>query len=748
MKLIVVTPYFYPKIGGMENYAYNICKSLKKSHNWEVVVITSNHEKKVKKEEIIDGIKIYRLPFWFKISNTPINPMWLVNIHKILRKELPDIINVHSPVPFISDVTSFIERKIPIITTYHSGSMIKPLNILNPLIALYEFLFLPMLFRNSKKIICSSPVFFERNLKRYKAKVNYIPPGVDMEVFKPSEEASLCDVLYVGRIEKNSDWKGISYLLKAISIAKRTKQDISLRLVGSGDRVEHFKMFAQKLGINTNIRFMGPKINNELALEYQHAKVIVLPSITEAEAFGMVLIEAMNNKKPVIGSHIGGIPYVIDDGENGILVSPKDPEALADAIIKIIKDPVLAKKMGENGYKKVKENFTWDMQIKKTKKLIEECLNKKMKIIHITPFYPPHLGGMENVVKEISENLAKRGHQVTVFTSDIGCKKDKLISTKNIKIHYLKSFEIAHTPIIPSLFFELLKITKNSIIHLHVAQSFTPEIVSLISKIKNIPYVAHIHIDVGPSGKLGFLLPLYKKVLLKKVLNSSSKIVVPSGDYVDLVSKKYEISNNKIYKVPNGVDLNNFKSLPFKLNDPIRLLYVGRLSKQKNIPLLIRTFKIVTEKINRNIELDIVGDGEEKGKIITLIKAENLENKVNLRGELRGERLYEIYSNSDIFILTSDYESFGMVLIEAMASGLPIIASNIPALRNVVENDKTGLLVKLEPEDFAKAIEKLINNPQLKEKLIKNGLEEVKRYNWDEITKKFEDIYEEVLNEN
>ena len=169
-----------------------------------------------------------------------------------------------------------------------------------------------------------------------------------------------------------------------------------------------------------------------------------------------------------------------------------------------------------------------------------------MNIIQITPFYPPHLGGMENVVKEISENLAKRDHQVTVFTSDIGCKKDKLISTKNLKIRYLKSFEIAHTPIIPSLFFELLKIPQDSIIHLHVAQSFTPEIVSLVSKIRKIPYIAHIHIDVGPSGKLGFLLPLYKKVLLKKVLSYSSKVVVPSSDYIDLVSKKYSILKNKI----------------------------------------------------------------------------------------------------------------------------------------------------------------------------------------------------------
>jgi len=377
MKIMVVAPYFPPHIGGAENYAYNIAKGLKEEYGWEIVAITSNHEKRERKEEIIDGIKIYRLPFWFKISNTPVNPMWLFSIRRILREEQPDIINAHSPVPFISDITSLIADKTPLIITYHSGSMIKPSSIWNPLIFLYELLFLPMIFRKSQKIICYSPDFMRRNLNVYKDKVNYIPPGVDTKEFKLSKKRSTNDVLFVGRIEKNSDWKGISYLLEAISIVKQIKPEISLRLVGPGDRVDYFKMYAQKLGINKNVKFVGSKINSGLSLEYQQSKVIVLPSIMQSESFGIILIEAMACRKPVIGSNVGGIPYVIDNNENGLLVPPKDPEALAKAIIKILKNPKLAKKMGENGYKKVKENFTWDKQIKKTKKIIEESIDKK-----------------------------------------------------------------------------------------------------------------------------------------------------------------------------------------------------------------------------------------------------------------------------------------------------------------------------------------------------------------------------------
>ena len=367
-----------------------------------------------------------------------------------------------------------------------------------------------------------------------------------------------------------------------------------------------------------------------------------------------------------------------------------------------------------------------------------------MKIVQIISYYPPHLGGMENAVKEMSENLAKRGHQVEVFTSNIGCKNVKLRSTKNLKIHWLLGWEFVHFPILPSLFFKLIRIPKDSIMHVHIAQAFVPEIVFLVSKLRGIPYIAHIHLDVEPSTKMGFLLPFYKKVFLQKVLSFSSKIIVPTKGYIDLVSKKYAISKNKIYEVPYGIDLKKFKSLSGKSHDLIRLLFVGRLSIQKNVPLLIRSFKKITEKNLRNIELHIVGDGEEKSKIINLIKAEKLEKKVILHGALRGKRLYKIFSNSDIFILTSRNESFGIVLIEAMASGLPIVASNILGVRDIIEKNRTGLLVKPEQEDFVKAIEKLLNNSQLREKLIKNGLEEVKKYSWDKIVEKFEDVYQSV----
>ncbi|MFC1682145.1 glycosyltransferase family 4 protein, partial [Nanoarchaeota archaeon] len=138
-----------------------------------------------------------------------------------------------------------------------------------------------------------------------------------------------------------------------------------LKLIGEGEKKEI-----------KNVEFIGTRKGKELVKEINKSKILILPSTSNAESFGMVLIESMTCKKPVIGSNIGGIPYVIDDGKNGLLVPPKNPQALADAIIKILNNPKLAKKMGEEGYKKVKENFTWDVSAKKMNEIIERVLGR------------------------------------------------------------------------------------------------------------------------------------------------------------------------------------------------------------------------------------------------------------------------------------------------------------------------------------------------------------------------------------
>ena len=363
-----------------------------------------------------------------------------------------------------------------------------------------------------------------------------------------------------------------------------------------------------------------------------------------------------------------------------------------------------------------------------------------MKVIQVLSYYPPHLGGLENVAREISEKLASKGHKVEVYTSNIGCRGPIIQPVKNLKINYLKGWEFAHSVFIPTLFFRLLKVPKDSIMHIHTGQIFVPEVAYLVSKLIKVPYIIHFHADVRLSGKLGILLPLYKNIFLKRVLKSAHKIIVLDKKYEVLLNHNYGIYNN-IAVIPNGVSDSFFVEKATLSSKYTNLLFVGRLSVVKNVPKLIKA----TTFLKNNVILHIVGDGEKMREIEILITEGNLSNII-IYGKKTGENLIGFYKNADIFLLASDYEGLPLVLLEAMASGTPIIASDVIGIRELVEN--TGILVNPPtPENFAKAIDGLIENKSLQNTLSKMGRDKAKNYSWDAIIEKIEDIYRDVLNE-
>ncbi|MBU4348475.1 glycosyltransferase family 4 protein [Patescibacteria group bacterium] len=365
-----------------------------------------------------------------------------------------------------------------------------------------------------------------------------------------------------------------------------------------------------------------------------------------------------------------------------------------------------------------------------------------MKIYQITPYYSPYCGGLQNVVKALSEELAMNKHQVEVFTSDIGCEKGKLKSTKNLKINYLKSWEFAHTPIIFPLFWKLIRIPKDSIMHIHIAQAFVPEVVYLISKIRKIPYIAHIHVDSEPTGKFGFLLKYYKNLFLKKVLESANCVIVLTKENKKIFLEKYKnIKNVKI--IPNGVSKSFFISKKTNIkNKHKNLLYVGRLSIEKNVDILLKSMAF----IQNNVKLHIVGDGEQKQKLQNIISEKNIKN-VYMHGRKDGKELIKIYKKSDIFLLASSYESLPLVLLEAMASENLIIASNVRGIRELIKN--IGILVNPPtPKNFAIQIDKLIENEKTRKQLVQMAKNKAKEYSWNKIVEQTEQVYEEVLKEH
>ncbi|MBW7956183.1 glycosyltransferase family 4 protein [Patescibacteria group bacterium] len=366
---------------------------------------------------------------------------------------------------------------------------------------------------------------------------------------------------------------------------------------------------------------------------------------------------------------------------------------------------------------------------------------KDKNIIQISAYYPPHIGGMESYVRNLSEKLAEKKYKVKVITSDVGAT-EKALQKENLEVTYLPSVEVLNTPVIPTLRSTLEETPSNSIFHLHVAQAVLPEIAALVAKKKKLPLVSHIHLDVGNSTGVGkIILPFYKHFFLRKVLQQSEKVIVQTEDYKKLIHQKYKVPLEKIVTIPNGVDLLPVKESRYEnLRGPFKILFVGRLVNQKRPDLFIQTMAELKRR-GHKIESFIVGGGPEEQKLRELATQLRIDDVIKFCGSLGKEDVQKMYDESDCLVQTSERESFSTVLLEALNAGCPIVATNIAGTRNILTNGQDALLTSDDQMDVADKVSSLITNQQLRKNLIRNGYKTVTQYSWSSAITQIESIY-------
>lgn len=194
-----------------------------------------------------------------------------------------------------------------------------------------------------------------------------IPMGVEHSLISDNQENMKWKtdpgnplILFVGRLIR---WKGVHILIHAMNMVKKQIPNASLVIIGDGVCMNRLQDLVVNLHLDKAITFTGRISNQELISWYQRATVFVLPSISvdgQTEGLGVVLLEAMAFGVTVIGSNIGGIPDIIEDGINGTLVSPENPDELSDQIIKLLNEPELRKKLIYTAFKNVNEKFSWE----------------------------------------------------------------------------------------------------------------------------------------------------------------------------------------------------------------------------------------------------------------------------------------------------------------------------------------------------------------------------------------------------
>ncbi|MFA4940983.1 MAG: glycosyltransferase family 4 protein [Patescibacteria group bacterium] len=370
---------------------------------------------------------------------------------------------------------------------------------------------------------------------------------------------------------------------------------------------------------------------------------------------------------------------------------------------------------------------------------------KDMKIAQIICVFPPYKSGLGNVARDFSEILAKSENEVTVFTPNRG----KIFSGKhNFKIILLKPWlKMGFGAFLPQLFFRLFSF---DIVYLHYPFFGTAEIVWLAKTIfnKKFKLIIHYHMDVKNSSPIFKILSWPNEIIKNSLFKKAEIITCASLDYVKnsdiaIIYKKYP---EKFIEIPFGVDTEKFKpnNLQKITQKIIKILFVGGLDRAhyfKGINVLLAA---ISKLKIQNYQLQIIGDGDLKPEYEKQAKELGAADKIIFSGKVSDEELPAIYQQADLFILPSinKNEAFGLVLLEAMACGVPVIASNLPGVRTVFENGKQGLLCKPnDVDDLKNKIEEILSNEEKRKKMGKEARVLIlEKYSQEEVGKKLNEI--------
>jgi glycosyltransferase involved in cell wall biosynthesis/peptidoglycan/xylan/chitin deacetylase (PgdA/CDA1 family) len=372
--VLVTVPYFKPSSGGVEEYTYQIAKGLQDARDWQVAVVASGDRGEVA-ESSYQGLKVYRLPYWLKISNTPFGFGWRRALRHILTTERPDVVVTHAPVPGMADVTAGRAKKIPLVVTYHHDSMVKGKSWADVPIRCYEALVLPRALRKAHKIICCSAFVQSSALVApYLDKTTVINPGVDTSLFVPGPDRTAGHrIMHVGGLKTGERYKGLELSLRVTAELGPRYPDVHLSVAGHGDQLPHYEKLAEDLGIAGHVEFCGRLSGPQLVGAYQAADVLIVPSTKES--FGMVILEAMACGVPTVASAAEGIPDVVEDGEFGFLAEPEDVAGFAGKIGELFDDAALSRRFSQNARRAaLAREYAWPRQVERTAQLLEALM--------------------------------------------------------------------------------------------------------------------------------------------------------------------------------------------------------------------------------------------------------------------------------------------------------------------------------------------------------------------------------------
>ncbi len=375
-----------------------------------------------------------------------------------------------------------------------------------------------------------------------------------------------------------------------------------------------------------------------------------------------------------------------------------------------------------------------------------------MNILIINYEFPPVGGGGGVATYYIARELCRKGNHVSVLTShfkelrwyetleDIHVYRVPVLRKRRDYCSVLEMASFILTSF-PMLVYLLLK-HHYDLIHIFFGVPSGP-LGYIAKKLFNIPFL----IRMGGGDVPGFRPFQYKRLytVLTPVLNvlwRNAEFLVANSD--GLRDMAYQVFPDlSVHVIPNGVDLHRFSNGHARVpDDNVRILFVSRLIMRKGLQFLIDAIPKIKKQVNAPFVIKIVGDGPDKDQLIARIEELGISENFRFYGYVEHGKLPEYYLDADIFVLPSLAEGMPNVVLEAMGSGLPIVATKVPGSEELVHQGENGFLVK--PKDgnaLANVLTTLINDRSLREKMGSYSKNLVKNYTWESVAEQYILLY-------
>jgi glycosyltransferase involved in cell wall biosynthesis len=367
MEILHLYKDYYPVLGGIENHVRLLAESqAQRGHKVAVLVVARGSRTYV---ERVGGVRVIFAGRLATLASTPISLALALR----LRAERPDIIHQHMPYPVADAAQALISRERRRVVSYHSD-IIRQRGLLR--------FYAPLLRRSLRRadaIIATSPPYVSSStfLAPLAERCTVVPYGIDVARFEDADSVEVAAlrqrhgprlILFVGQLRY---YKGVDYLIRAMS---HVDGRVLLAGAESSRRQAELESLARSVGVADRVVFMGQQEQSLPAL-YHACNVFVLPSIERSEAFGIVQLEAMAAGRPVVSTDVGtGVAWVNQHESTGLVVPPREPEALAAALTRLLDDPALALRLGTAGRQRVLEHFTQEQMFERFNQIYERVL--------------------------------------------------------------------------------------------------------------------------------------------------------------------------------------------------------------------------------------------------------------------------------------------------------------------------------------------------------------------------------------